>query len=72
MSTYKVSYVVKGSDHPGGIINLEYCPQIGDKIRFGSILLEVLEVEELMPPRIGFFYLHTTCRLVDEGQKAEG
>lgn len=66
MPTYKVSYVVKGSDHPGGIINLDDHPQVGDKIRFGDILLEMIEVEELMPPRGGFFYLHTTCRLVDE------
>ena len=66
MYTYKISYVVKGSDHPGGIINLDYHPQIGDEIRFGGILLEVIEVEELMPPRGGFFYLHTTCNFVDE------
>ena len=66
MPTYKVSYVVLGDDHPGGIINLESPPHIGDKIRFGDMLLEVVEVKELMPSRGGFFYLHTTCKLMDD------
>ena len=68
MSTYKVSYVVKGGDFPGGIINLEASPKVGDRIRFGDTLLEVIEVQELMPPRGGFFYLHTTCKLVQEDE----
>lgn len=65
MAVYKVSYVVKNSDHPGGIINLDTPPKVGDMIRFGEILLRVLEVVELMPPRGDFNYLHATCRLIE-------
>jgi hypothetical protein len=66
MAVFKVSYVVKGSDHPGGIVNLDYQPKIGEKIIFGDILLEVLEIVELMPPRGDFYYIHATCKMADE------
>jgi hypothetical protein len=64
MTVCKVSYVVRGSDHPGGIINLKHQPQVGDQIRVGDTILEVLEVVELMPPRREFHYLHATCKIV--------
>jgi hypothetical protein len=63
MATYKVSYVVKGSDHPGGIVNKDSPPEIGEKFEVGDVLLEVLEVVELMPPRGEFYYLHATCKV---------
>ena len=65
MATYKVSYVVKGSDHPGGIVNRDAPPEIGEKFKVGDVLLEVLEVVELMPPRGEFYYLHATCKVSD-------
>ena len=65
MTVCKVSYVVRGSDHPGGIINLTHQPVIGEKIRIGETLLEVLEVVELMPPRREFHYIHATCKIVE-------
>lgn len=64
MAVYKVSYVVKGSNHPGGIVNKDKPPEIGEQFRVGDILLEVLEVVELMPPRGDFYYLHATCKKV--------
>jgi hypothetical protein len=65
MAIYKVSYVVRGSGHPGGIINLEKRPVVGERIRIGDLYMEVLEVVELMPPRGDFYYIHTTCKLLE-------
>jgi len=63
MAVYKVSYVVKGRDHPGGIINLDYRPVEGDMLKVGDNVYEVVEVVELMPPRGDFYYIHTTCKI---------
>ena len=65
MAIYKVSYVVKGGDHPGGIINLENKPVEGEIIQFGNLELEVMEVVELMPPRGDFYYIHATCKITE-------
>ncbi len=64
MATYKVSYVVTGDDHPGGIVNLDYQPNAGDIIEVGTFGLEVVEIFELIPPRGEFFYLHATCKII--------
>lgn len=66
MATYKVSYVVSGDDHPGGIVNLNHQPNVGDKIEVGNFKLEVIEIFELIPPRGEFFYLHATCKISSE------
>ncbi len=66
MAVYKVSYVIKNSDHPGGIINLEEQPTIGQKIQLGDLELQIIEIFELMPPRGAFNYLHATCELVKQ------
>ena len=63
MATYKVSYVVVESKHPGGIINLDHMPKVGDIITMGDQDLEIIEVFELMPPRGEFYYLHATCKV---------
>lgn len=65
MAIYKVSYVVKGDDHPGGIVNLENQPNVGDKIQVGNFDLEVIEIFELIPPRGEFYYLHATCKVTE-------
>ncbi len=66
MAVYKVSYVVKNSNHPGGIINLEEQPKIGQHIQLGELELQIIEMHELMPPRGAFNYLHVTCTLVEK------
>ncbi len=71
MAIYKVSYVVKGSEHPGGIVNLASKPTEGELLQIGELLLDVIEVIELMPPRGDFHYIHTTCQIHDLNQKAE-
>ena len=59
---YKVSYVVLGGQHPGGIRNQSEAPKVGDKVRLGRKHFEIVEVNELLPPREDFQFLHATLR----------
>lgn len=68
---YKVSYVVVGDSHKGGIKNQSERPKIGDKVRFGHETFEVTEVKEIMPPRDDFQFLHATARLVERKKTAK-
>lgn len=72
MATYKVSYVLKSSNHPGGIITLPKRPEVGSYIKIGDSNLEVVEVVDLMPPRGNFHYIHATCKANPVNKKAEG
>ena len=63
---YKVSYVVVGRSDMGAIVNLDAPPYVGDQVKVGNELFEVVEVIELIPPREDFAYLHVTCRPVQE------
>ncbi len=70
MTVYKVSYVVKGIDHPGAILNLKDQPEVGKRIRLGEDTFVITEVLELMPARGDFQFLHATCRpLTPEEEK---
>lgn len=62
---YKVSYVVRGGDHPGAIMNVEAPPQVGDRVYLGRNEFEVIEVLELMPPLGEFSFLQVTCRPIE-------
>jgi len=64
MAVWKVSYVVKGSDLPGGILNLDHAPQPGDVLQVGNSEVQILEAFELIPPKRDFHYIHVTCQLV--------
>jgi hypothetical protein len=59
---YKVSFVVQGGAHPGGIQNLSERPQKGEVLIVDDKEFEVIEVLEIIPPRGEFAYLHATCR----------
>jgi hypothetical protein len=63
---YKVSYVVVGKPHPGAIVNVDTPPRVGDQVKLGDELFEVVEVLDLVPPRGDFAFLHATCRPVEE------
>ena len=63
---YKVSFVVQGGTHPGGIQNLEERPEVGDTLSLGGGEFEIIEVLEIIPPRGNFAYLHATCRPIEE------
>jgi len=68
---YKVSFVVQGGTHPGGIQNLEERPQVGDTLTMGTQAFKIIEVMEIIPARGDFAYLHATCRPIDE-KKTKG
>ena len=68
---YKVSFVVQGGAHPGGIQNLEERPEIGDILSMGSQDFEIVEVMEIIPPRGDFAYLHATCRPTEKRRPAD-
>ena len=59
---YKVSFVVQGGTHSGGIQNLDERPQVGDQLTLGNQKFEIIEVLEIIPPRGNFAYLHATCK----------
>lgn len=63
---YKVSFVVQGGTHPGGIQNLDQRPEVGDQLDLAGLKIEIVEVLEIIPPRGDFAYLHATCRPVQE------
>ncbi|MDX1524458.1 MAG: hypothetical protein R3264_22705 [Anaerolineae bacterium] len=63
-SIYKISYVVQGGKHPGGIVNTDKEPQIGDIVSFDGRTFEVTEIDELMPPAGDFGFLHVTCKVL--------
>jgi hypothetical protein len=64
--TYKVSYVILGGQHKGGIKNQFERPKVGDRVRFGRSTYEVTEVKEIMPPRDDFQFLHATAKPVEK------
>ncbi|MFN8450463.1 MAG: hypothetical protein U0521_18230 [Anaerolineae bacterium] len=65
---YKVSYVILGGKHKGGIRNQVERPKVGDHVRLGRMTYEVIEVMEIMPPRDDFQFLHATARPLEKKQ----
>ena len=63
---YKVSYVILGGQHKGGIKNQMERPKVGDRVRFGRSTYEVTEVKEIMPARDDFQFLHATAKPVEK------
>jgi hypothetical protein len=62
---YKVSYVVRGADHPGMIMNTRRRPAPGDPVDLGRRRFRVVEVLDLLPARGGFVFLHVTLEPAD-------
>ncbi len=65
-ANFKVSYVVRGEDHPGAIVNTDHRPLVGDRIMLGEREFTVLEVIDLIPPRGDFHYLHVTIQQAED------
>ena len=65
---YKVSYVVKGGESPGGIKNQEEKPEVGSIVLIGPRRFEIVEVYEMMPARDDFQFLHATVKLVADSE----
>jgi hypothetical protein len=68
---YKVSFVVQGGSHPGGIQNLDERPKVGDVFTLGNQAFEIVEVMELVPPRGDYAYMHATCRAIGAQEDTE-
>ena len=62
MPVYKVSFVIAGGDHPGAIVNMSRPPEVGERVKLGNKIFQVVEVLNLIPPRGEFHYIHATCR----------
>jgi hypothetical protein len=62
----KLSIVLPGSGHGGAIIDTPAMPAVGDFIPLGDLTVEVLEVQELLPPRGEFRFVHVTGRVVED------
>ena len=69
---YKVSFVVLGDGHPGGIQNLDHHPEVGEVLEVGTQRFEITEVAELLPPYGDYTYLHATCRLIEPTHSGKG
>ncbi len=67
---YKVSYVVMGGEHPGGIMNHMERPEVGNLVEIGKLTFEIVEIHEVMPPRGEFQFLHATVRPAKKGETA--
>ncbi|MGQ9628295.1 MAG: hypothetical protein ACUVV0_15500 [Anaerolineae bacterium] len=63
---YIVSYVIPDRQHSGTIQSEEKRPEVGEIVRLGDVTCKVLEVQELVPPRGDFCYLHVSCKIVEE------
>jgi hypothetical protein len=68
---YKVSYVVRGGEHPGGIRNEDHRPEVGDTVKIGPRVFQILEVHEMMPPRDGFQFLQAIVSSSDKPAEQE-
>lgn len=64
--SYKLSYVVRGGNIKGSIVNVEKAPQVGETVRFNGRLFQILEVTELMAPIDDFGFLHATCQYLGD------
>ncbi|MBN1964376.1 MAG: hypothetical protein JW910_07005 [Anaerolineae bacterium] len=65
---YKVSYVVMGGEHPGGIMNHIQRPEVGDRVEIGKMTFKIIEIHEVMPPRGDFQFLHATVNPVSTAE----
>ena len=71
MMTYKVSYVVIGGEHPGAIVNELKRPEVGGYIQIGKNTFEIVEIQEVMPPRGDLAFLHASVRPVDKAAEMQ-
>jgi hypothetical protein len=39
---------------------------VGDQLKMGGDLFEIIEVQELIPPMGGFSFLHATCQWIPD------
>ncbi len=61
---YTVSYVVVGGQkkYPSGMMNQHERPVVGEKVRLGDTMFEIIEVKRMLPPSDDFEFLHATVK----------
>jgi hypothetical protein len=60
----KLSIVIPSGEHAGAIIDTPEMPNVGDRLTLGNVIVEVVEVKELLPPRGDFHFVHVTGQIV--------
>jgi hypothetical protein len=65
----KLSIVIPAYEHAGAILDTNHVPEIGERLNLGDALVEVIELEELLPARGDFRFFHATCRLVSRNHQ---
>lgn len=68
---YKVSYVVLGGKHSGAIINQTEEPKPGQIVKIGKNDFEIVEVNEIMPARGDFAFLHASVKFIEQVGESE-
>lgn len=68
---YKVSYVVLGGQYPGSIRNQYEPPRVGEQVQIGRMMFEIVEVQEVIPPRDDFQFLHATVKPLKEASGSD-
>lgn len=65
---YTVSYVVSGGKkkYPGGVMNQYERPIIGEQVKLGEMLFEIVEVKRMLPPSDEVEFLHVTVKPLEE------
>lgn len=58
---YQVSYVIRGEKGAGKIEQLDHYPQPGETVDLRGRKYRVVEVEDLIPPKAQFCYVHALC-----------
>ncbi|MBN2469561.1 MAG: hypothetical protein JXN59_02460 [Anaerolineae bacterium] len=41
-------------------------PEVGDRVEIGKMAFEIVEVQEIMPPRGDFQFLHATVKPIEK------
>lgn len=58
---YQVSYVIRGQKGGGKIEQMDHYPKPGETVDLYGRVYRIVEVEDLIPPRAKFCYVHALC-----------
>ena len=58
---YQVSYVVRGQKGAGKIEVIDRYPRIGELVKLQGQLYRIVQLEDLIPGKAQFCYVHALC-----------
>ena len=58
---YQVSYVVRGEKGAGKIEQIDHYPRIGELVKLRGQIYRIIQLEDLIPPKSKFCYVHAVC-----------